>query len=358
MHIKKKDPYQFWLFRDTRREKFKSPKPLELPQISTDTPKIVQGLVSHHILLPIKELPVALLNRLRADLTLRNPVFDKARKYGKGFVSYAIPEFFRFYSMDSEYLGLPRSVKMSYLHKKLETCGLKLVLKDIRPPFEEITWPDKGVIKPRFYQKEAIEQILKGNCIIKLRCGLGKTMLCLLAISQLRLRTLILVRTNILLRQWVDSIREVFKVPEKDIGIINGKNKREGLITVATEQSLANMSRSEKRHIGSIYGHVVVDECLTYNTQVLTDQGFRSIGDIINNLHEDIKVLSYNENTRKNEFKSVISGTSKGFREVMEIEIEKGKSIRGTPDHLFYVKEKGWVKACNLQIGDDLLDFL
>lgn len=260
MHIKKKDPYQFWHFRDTRKEKFKSIKPPELPLIATDSPRTVKGFISHHILLPINELPAALINRLKADLTLRNPVFDKARKYGKGFVSYAIPEFLRFYQIDSDYIGLPRSVKQSYLHKKFETCGLKLTLKDIRPDFEEITWPEKGTVKPWFYQKEAIENILKGNVIIKLRCGLGKTMLCLLAISKLRLRALILVRTNILLKQWIEAIQQVFDVPEEKIGIINGKTKREGLITVATEQSLANLPRSEKRRMGNLYGHVCVDE--------------------------------------------------------------------------------------------------
>lgn len=259
--IKKKDPYQFWLFRDTRKEKIKPIKPPELPEIASENSQTVIGLISHHILLPIKDLPTALLNRLRTDLTLRNPTFDKARKYGKGFVSYAIPEFLRFYSIDNEYLGIPRSAKKAYLYKKFKKIGLNLVLKDIRPEFEIISWKKKDNIKPRFYQKEAIERILKGNCIIKLRCGLGKTILSLLAVSKLRLRTLILVRTNVLIRQWVDSIKEVFDIPEVMIGIMNGKCKREGPITVATQQTIANLPRSEKRRIGNIYGHVIVDEC-------------------------------------------------------------------------------------------------
>lgn len=261
MLIKKK-PYEFWNFRDTRKEKFGKIKVPELPQIDQKQPKkAIKGYISHHILLPIKHLPIPLINRFRADLTLRNPVFDKARKYGKGFVNYGIPEFLRFYCMDTEWLGLPRSVKMSYVHKKFEQCGLKLKLEDIRPEFEKMPFPEKKLIKPRFYQNEAIDQIIKGNTIIKLKCGRGKTILCLLAIAKIRLRTLILVRTNILLGQWVDSIKQIFELEDNDIGIFNSKKKCGGLITVATQQTISNMSREEKRKIGETYGHIVLDEC-------------------------------------------------------------------------------------------------
>jgi len=356
MLIKKK-PYQFWNYRDTRKQKFPAIKAPELPIVQTDKPTVIEGLISHHILLPRKELPQALLDRLRLDLTLRNPHFDQARKYGKGFVSYAIPEYVHLYLMDTQHIGLPRSIRMDYLHRRFKECGLKLVLKDVRPSFAGVTFPEKGIIKPWFFQHEAINRILSGNIVLKFRCGKGKTSLALMAVAKIRKRTLILVRTNILLKQWVEAIQNIFNVPEDEIGIINGKVKREGLITVATEQSLVDLPRAEKRRLGTIYGHAIFDECLGYDTRIKTKKGLRYIGDIVKaaKCGEKVDVLTYNEKTKKKEFKPVIKGIQQGMREVIEVHFDN-RVIRCTPDHLFFVKDKGWTKAANLVENDDILE--
>lgn len=355
MLIKKK-PFQWWNYRDTRGSKTVKPAAPALSPVAE--PRTVKGFISHHILLPVQELPEPLLNRFRADLTLTNPQFEKARKYGKGFVSYTIPEFVRLYNIDTQYLALPRSIRMQYVHNRFADCNLTLELEDIRPEFEAIPFPEKGEMYPLFYQNEAIEKILGGNIVLKFRCGMGKTIMALMAVTNLRLRTLILVRTNILLSQWVESIQRIFDIPEDQIGVINGRKKKEGLITVATEQSLSAMPREAKRHIGETYGHVIIDECLAYETQVVTSRGYQSIGDIVKKFQkgETIRVLSYNEKNRQKEYKKVISGSSKGTRKVLEIKFENGKIIKCTPDHPFLVKGKGWVAATDLTINDDLID--
>ena len=207
MLIKKK-PYQFWNYLDTRKQKFPKLVSPDIPEITGDG-KIVKGFLSHHILLPLKELPQILIDKFRIDLTVRNPDFEKASKYGKGFVSYAIPEFVHLYSMDTEYMGLPRSVKLPYIHKQFEKCGLKLELEDIRPEFETIHFKPKNDINPYFYQKDAIAHILKGNVVISLACGRGKSYLALIAVAEIKLRTLIIVRTHILFNQWVESIKVI-----------------------------------------------------------------------------------------------------------------------------------------------------
>lgn len=259
MLIRKK-PFEFWNYRDTRKIRLQRPKTPILVPDPAHLFQTVHGKISHHILLPIAELPEQLLNRFRADLTRVNPAYEKARKYGKGLVSYAIPQYVRFYCMDSTYLGLPRSTKMNYVHNRFADCGMALELEDVRPEFETVPFPEKGVMTPLFYQNDAIDKILGGNVVLKFRCGKGKTIIALMAVAKLRLRTLILVRTNILLYQWVDSIKQIFDVQDEQIGIINGRTKREGLITVATEQSVSAMLRTDKRRVGETYGHVVIDE--------------------------------------------------------------------------------------------------
>ena len=261
MQIVKKRPYEFWSYRDARKSGTPKIPEVPLPVTPTDSPRPVQGLISHSILLPLGELPATLIKRLKSDLTLVNPEYEKTRKYGHGFISYSIPPYVYMYTQDSNYLALPRSCKLSYLNNRFRDSGLTLDLRDIRPEFERINWEDRGIIQPVFYQVDAIRRIVAGNVIISLSCGKGKTVLTALAIAQLRLKTLILVRNNIILKQWLDAIRQVFKVEESEIGVINGDIKREGPITVATAQSLVNYSREEKKRIGKDYGCVAVDEC-------------------------------------------------------------------------------------------------
>ena len=260
MNITKK-PFEFWNYRDTRKEKFHKPKPVQLYSTQTGPgPKTVPGYISHHILLPISDLPKMLIDRLKADLTISNPEFQKAKKYGKGFVPYSIPEFIYLYAIDTKYLGLPRSVKMNYVHARFKECGLALNLVDVRPDFPIIDFKQKLDINPYFYQIDAINRITQGNVLIRLKCGKGKTILSLMAVAKIRLRTLIIVRTKILMKQWVDSINQVFDIKPEEIGIIQGKTRKIGLITVAMEETLVNLTREEKRNLGGMVGHIVIDE--------------------------------------------------------------------------------------------------
>ena len=256
----KRPPYQFWNYRDVRKKKLVPITSPELMPVYTSAFRTVHGMISHHILLPLKELPNQLIQRLKADLTLPNPEFISASKYGKGFVSYAIPEFVYLYCIDTEYIGLPRSIRLPYLHKQFTKCGLKLELEDVKPQFELLTWKECGEIKPYFYQNDAIKKIVEENVTIKFRCGKGKSYIALMALAKIGLKALIIVRTNVLITQWVESIKKIFNVSKEQIGIINGKIKREGQITVCTEQSLISLSREEKKRIGKVYGFICCDE--------------------------------------------------------------------------------------------------
>jgi intein/homing endonuclease len=97
---------------------------------------------------------------------------------------------------------------------------------------------------------------------------------------------------------------------------------------------------------------------LSYDTKVKTEKGFIYIGDLVKKLEsgEKIEVLSYNEKSKRKEYKSVKQGLRQGIREVMELEFENGKMIRCTPNHLFFIKGKGWTQAKDLMEEDDILE--
>lgn len=256
-----KDPFEFWSFRDVRNEKFSPPKIVEVPLESSNIQKKVTILLSHHYLIPRSETPKVILDYFRDSLIINNPDFIDYQKYGKGFVLKYINPFIRMYVSDSKYLGLPRSIKFEEVKRVFNNQNVEVELKDIRPDFEDIQLNKKQDFTPLYYQKEAIDKIINENIVLRFLCGRGKTSLTLLAINEIQLRTLILVRTRLLIKQWIEEIHKIFDINDNEIGIITSGKKTEGKITVATVQSIINLSREEKQRLSCTYGHVVCDEC-------------------------------------------------------------------------------------------------
>lgn len=88
----------------------------------------------------------------------------------------------------------------------------------------------------RSYQQQALDAWLfqKARGIVSLPTGAGKTRLALAAIQKLKLKTLILVPTLELLKQWEKELKNWFQKP---IGVIGGGRQEYHPITVSTYQS-------------------------------------------------------------------------------------------------------------------------
>ncbi len=112
-------------------------------------------------------------------------------------------------------------------------------------------------IKPRVYQSEAIVSWLRqdGRGVIVLPTGAGKTVVALMAIERLAVRTLVIVPTIELLTQWRATIIERLGLPEERVGIIGGGQRLLRDITVITYDSAAMPTR---RLDG--FGLLIVDE--------------------------------------------------------------------------------------------------
>lgn len=96
-------------------------------------------------------------------------------------------------------------------------------------------------LTPRPYQEEALNAWSANNQrgVVVLPTGAGKTVLALLAINQLKLRTLIVVPTIELLYQWRNAVIEKLGVSERHVGVV-GDGKRElRPITIITYASAA-----------------------------------------------------------------------------------------------------------------------
>ncbi|MDX1920249.1 MAG: Hint domain-containing protein [Candidatus Caenarcaniphilales bacterium] len=93
--------------------------------------------------------------------------------------------------------------------------------------------------------------------------------------------------------------------------------------------------------------------CFVAGTPVtLADGSFRAI----ETLKKGDKVLSWNEKTNKNEERTVLNAFQKETKQIVELKLQNGKFIEATPDHPFYVQNKGWVEAGKLNTNDKLFD--
>ena len=110
-------------------------------------------------------------------------------------------------------------------------------------------------------------------------------------------------------------------------------------------------------------GVVAIDEihkCFDYDTMITTDWGKLAIGSIVTN-KLPVNVLSYNETTNTVELKPVVNWFENTIAEKMielTIEADNGeiKTIKCTPNHRFYTKNRGWIEAQDLTEDDDLTD--
>jgi len=93
--------------------------------------------------------------------------------------------------------------------------------------------------------------------------------------------------------------------------------------------------------------------CFVGETEIETPNGKKFIKD----LKEGDKVYSYNFDINKVEEKEVSAFMPKGKKKIIELELDNGKKIRLTPEHLIYTKNRGYVKAIDLTEEDELLDY-
>jgi superfamily II DNA or RNA helicase len=115
----------------------------------------------------------------------------------------------------------------------------------------------KLALRPRPYQRDAVGAWLEagGRGVVVLPTGAGKTVVALMALEQAPVRTLIVVPTIDLLRQWRANLVEKAGVPVDLVGVVGGGERSSRPVTVITYDS-ASMPR---RKLDG-YGLLVVDE--------------------------------------------------------------------------------------------------
>ncbi len=112
-------------------------------------------------------------------------------------------------------------------------------------------------LTPREYQREAVDAWLRadGRGMVVLPTGAGKTVVAYDAIARLGVRTLIVVPTIELLRQWKTGVAAHLQIADESVGMIGGGEHVSRPITIITYDSAA----MKRRRLGG-YGLIVFDE--------------------------------------------------------------------------------------------------
>jgi len=100
-------------------------------------------------------------------------------------------------------------------------------------------------------------------------------------------------------------------------------------------------------------GGFSLEECIQGDEKITTNIGNVSIKEIVEN-NLDVKVLSYNEESKEKEWKEIKRYLNNGERTLIEIEFENGETLKCTPDHKIFTQNRGWVKAEELTDEDEL----
>lgn len=214
--------------------------------------------------------------------------------------------------------------------------------------------------EPRYYQKEMIQLgIESGRGVFEAAVGSGKSLVLGYLIKHFSCRSLVVVPSVGLSGQLYNDLSSWFgtqNVELLDAAKIR-KTKKPKAISIVTVQSLGSLVKSGEfkefaQHIDALY----VDECFPGDTYVSTEDGPRSIANLVklNKQGQAIpKVLCWNESLKIFEYKPVTHSWIRNRSDLVEIKYSK-RRFRCTPNHKLLTTE-GWKFAGDLKPGDCLL---
>ncbi len=209
--------------------------------------------------------PAPLVAALKRALTLPNPKYQAAKKYGR-WIGKNFPQQLFYFTETKEGLLMPRGFAREVLRYCREVMGVKPEIIDQRLTLPEVEFAFSGEL--RDYQEEAVRAVLTRDFgVLEAGTGSGKTVMALKVISLRRQPTLVLVHTKELMHQWAERVADFLGIEAALVG--DGRCEL-GPVTVA----IVNSARNQLELLTPRFGHLVVDEChrvpATLFTEVVT----------------------------------------------------------------------------------------
>ncbi len=226
--------------------------PWEVKKENLLVPKSIRMVFYDAIYIEKREFSKVLLNLLKRMASFYNPEFFIRQK--QRLSTFNTPRIVSTYDLNERYIILPRGLfvkLLNFFHKH----QVKVLIDDKRLSKKVPTQSLKLKLRPE--QSGALNVIVKNDhALLIAPPGFGKTAVAAAVIISRSVSTLVLVHKTTLLEQWRKRLSEYFQIDIKSIGILGkGKNKLNGVLDVATLQSLRNRSELIEN-----YSQIIIDE--------------------------------------------------------------------------------------------------
>jgi superfamily II DNA or RNA helicase len=212
-------------------------------------------LMRSHLYIPASEFT----DKIRKRLTFRNPEIAKYQNLGRE-VPDDVPDHYTLFQRIPEHnvVRVPR-----YTFGQLSTfLDMYDVVEDTPDNTIEIEYTSKE--KP--LNKSQIISVGKAldfladeyGTIIVGEPAEGKTLMGIWIICELKLKTVVLVHKDSLIKQWRDSFLELTNLKEKDIGLLQNGKFNDGKVVIGSQASL--MRETISSEINKLFPFKIQDE--------------------------------------------------------------------------------------------------
>jgi superfamily II DNA or RNA helicase len=197
-------------------------------------------------------ISISFLQVLQDNLTIDNPKYKDAKKYGR-WVGKNFKQKLFFFELDKSEIFFPRGFAAQAIALCKKYMGSGPVIEDLRRKLPEVDFSFQGEL--RLYQQEAVEDILRRHFgVLVAGTGSGKTVMALDVIARRRQPTLILVHSRELMYQWEERVRQFLRV---QAGLIGDSKFDIQPVSIA----IVNTARKRLDKLVPRFGHLIVDEC-------------------------------------------------------------------------------------------------
>ena len=211
---------------------------------------------------------------LMTKLTVPNPEFQSRIRLG--YSTNGVRRFDNLYQAVGNELWVPRALAEKYAAK-----GKNVV--DCMSYGHEVDFKSRIQLGPNEKRKEkqepfvdALTEAVKNSygAIGQAEAGFGKTVCALEVVARLGRTTAVLVHKEFLMNQWAERVMECYDIDESEIGFVqqNVCDYEGKKIVMIMVQSL--LAREYPEELFKYFGTVVVDECFSADTEILTNSGW------------------------------------------------------------------------------------
>jgi superfamily II DNA or RNA helicase len=203
-----------------------------------------------------------LLQDIKQKLTIDNPKYKDAKKYGRWIGKRLKPKLF-FFTEHQNAITFPRGFARNVIELCKNHMGKSPVIIDKRHLLKEHSFTFKGTLRP--YQEAAVQDILRHHFgVLVAGTGSGKTVMALRVIAERKQPTIVLLHSKELMYQWRERVAEFL---DTEAGLAGDGHYDIRPLTIA----IVNTARKHITDLPKHFGHIVVDECHRVPASLFTE---------------------------------------------------------------------------------------